>query len=262
MAWEPLKTNYKDAVWTGLRKFALINNSDGTISLQDVTVYSVYDESFFGALDANRINTAVNAIMAALENGTDLYEVFTEFFEAQKIEFKQQANLDLETFNIFLDNLQATANADVTQMKKDYTLEIKTFENNQETLFLQWFDMIKGQLSDDPAGKLQNEINDVMSHIRNLAVKIHFTDTVGTASEITVHNVTTGTNYKTTDYSTPLYITEAGEYVISIANENYMVTPRTFSISNADLMTHKTFKILDGNGLAFVDGYVGSYVNN
>ncbi len=101
-----------------------------------------------------------------------------------------------------------------------------------------------------------------MGHIRNLEVKIHFTDTVGKASEITVHNVTTGTNYKTTDYSTPLYITEVGEYVISIANENYMVTPRTFSISNADLMTHKTFKILDGNGLAFVDGYVGSYVNN
>lgn len=33
------------------------------------------------------------------------------------------------------------------------------------------------------------------------------------------------------------------------------------NISNADLMTHKTFKLVDGNGLAFVDGYVGSYVN-
>ena len=40
-----------------------------------MTQYTVYDESFFGAYDANRINTAVNAIMAALENGTDLYEV-------------------------------------------------------------------------------------------------------------------------------------------------------------------------------------------
>ena len=84
MAWERLKTDYKDAVWSGLRKFIPIDNGDGSYSVKDVTQYTVYDESFFGAYDANRINTAVNAIMAALENGTDLYEVFTEFFENQK----------------------------------------------------------------------------------------------------------------------------------------------------------------------------------
>lgn len=42
-----------------------------------------------------------------------------------------------------------------------------------------------------------------------------------------------------------MYLTEAGEYTISIANDNYMVAPKTFSISNADLMTHKTFRIMD-----------------
>ena len=214
MAWERLKTDYKDAVWSGLRKFIPIDNGDGSYSVKDVTQYTVYDESFFGAYDANRINTAVNAIMAALENGTDLYEVFTEFFE-----------------------------------------------NNQEILFNQWFSMIKDQLSADAAGKLQNEINDVETHIRNLAVKIHFNDTVGTAAAITVQNVTSGNKYTVTDYTQPLYLTEAGEYTISIANDNYIVAPKTFSISNADLMTHKTFRIMDGNGLAFVDGFVGAYVN-
>jgi hypothetical protein len=192
VAWERLKTDYKDAVWSGLRKFIPIDNGDGSYSVKDVTQYTVYDESFFGALDANRINAAVNAIMAALENGTDLYEVFTEFFENQKEEFNKQANLDLDTFNVFLDNLQATANADVVQLKKDYTAEMTAFENNQETLFNQWFAMIKDQLSADAAGKLQNEINDVETHIRNLAVKIHFNDTVGTAAAITVQNVTSG----------------------------------------------------------------------
>ena len=135
------------------------------------------------------------------------------------------------------------------------------FENNQETLFNQWFAMIKDQLSADAAGKLQNEINDVETHIRNLAVKIHFNDTVGTAAAITVQNVTSGNKYIVTDFTQPLYLTEAGEYTISIANDNYMIAPKTFSISNADLMTHKTFRIMDGNGLAFVDGFVGSYVN-
>ena len=67
--------------------------------------------------------------------------------------------------------MQATANADVVQLKKDYTSEMTTFENNQEILFNQWFSMIKDQLSADAAGKLQNEINDVETHIRNLAVR-------------------------------------------------------------------------------------------
>ena len=62
MAWERLKTDYKDAVWSGLRKFIPIDNGDGSYSVKDVTQYTVYDESFFGAYDANRINTAVNAI--------------------------------------------------------------------------------------------------------------------------------------------------------------------------------------------------------
>ena len=66
MAWERLRTDYKDAVWPGLKRYVLIDNGDNTISLQDVTIYTVYDESFFGALDANRINEAINRIMAAV----------------------------------------------------------------------------------------------------------------------------------------------------------------------------------------------------
>lgn len=53
MAWERLKTDYKDAVWSGLRKFIPIDNGDGSYSVKDVTQYTVYDESFFGAYDAN-----------------------------------------------------------------------------------------------------------------------------------------------------------------------------------------------------------------
>ncbi|MBP3566100.1 MAG: hypothetical protein J6J76_00900 [Paraprevotella sp.] len=46
MAWEPLRTDYKDAVWVGLRKFIPIDNGDGTYSAKDVTQYTIYDESF------------------------------------------------------------------------------------------------------------------------------------------------------------------------------------------------------------------------
>lgn len=92
MAWDLLRTDYKDAVFDGLRKYMEINNPDGTVSFADVTNYVVKELTFFGAKDVNSINTAVNAILAALENGTDLYQVFLDFFENQEILFTEKAN--------------------------------------------------------------------------------------------------------------------------------------------------------------------------
>ena len=63
MAWETLPTDYTDATWTGNKKYSLIYNNDGTVSLNDVTVYSNKEKSFFGAKDANSMNAAINAIM-------------------------------------------------------------------------------------------------------------------------------------------------------------------------------------------------------
>ena len=67
MAFTPLKTNYKDATWSGLRKFLQIENSDGTVSFKDKTSYVNKEESFFGANDANTINTAINEIHEKLD---------------------------------------------------------------------------------------------------------------------------------------------------------------------------------------------------
>lgn len=55
-----LKTNYKDAVYTGNRKYTQTNNTDGTISLVDATAYSTEGDPF-GASDINATNSAVNA---------------------------------------------------------------------------------------------------------------------------------------------------------------------------------------------------------
>lgn len=63
MAWENLPTNYTDAVWSGLKRYLMANNEDGTVSFQDVTVYSNKENSFFGARDANRMNEALNTIV-------------------------------------------------------------------------------------------------------------------------------------------------------------------------------------------------------
>lgn len=64
MAWELLPVDYTDAVWSGLKRYNPVTNEDGTVSFQDVTQYSNKEKSFFGALQANRMNEALNTIMS------------------------------------------------------------------------------------------------------------------------------------------------------------------------------------------------------
>lgn len=72
-----LKTDYKDAVYTGNRKYTQTNNADGTISLVDATAYSTEGDTF-GAADINATNTAVNEnsdlIGMGIYSVNDLYQ--------------------------------------------------------------------------------------------------------------------------------------------------------------------------------------------
>ena len=54
-----LKTNYKDDIFSGARKYRFVNNSDGTISLIDVTNYTQIGDSI-GAAELNEIGEEVN----------------------------------------------------------------------------------------------------------------------------------------------------------------------------------------------------------
>jgi len=56
-----LKTDYKDSVYIGKKKYRIITNSDGTISFEDVTEYSEIGDDF-GATDVNGITTAINEL--------------------------------------------------------------------------------------------------------------------------------------------------------------------------------------------------------
>jgi len=159
MAWELLPVNYTDAVWSGLKKYNTITNEDGTVSFQDVTVYSNKELSFFGAKDANRMNEALNTIMSMLENGTDLYTAFQNYFTLQKGLFEDTANQTQSDFNAYMEGLKAEGDEAIDTIKTDYRTEIDEFETQQEELFNTWFNFIKGQLGEDVAGNLQNQIN-------------------------------------------------------------------------------------------------------
>lgn len=165
MAWELLPVNYTDAVWSGLKRYSMVNNEDGTVSFQDVTVYSHKENSFFGAKDANRMNEALNTIMSMLENGTDLYTAFQDYFTTQKTLFENTATATQTGFEEYVADLKTEGDEIIETLKTDYREEITEFEATQEQVFNTWFELIKGQLSEDVAGNLQNQITDNVERI-------------------------------------------------------------------------------------------------
>lgn len=159
MAWELLPVNYTDATWSGLKKYTEVQNSDGTVSFQDVTVYSNKENSFFGAKEANRMNEALNILMSMVENGTDLYTAFQNYFTTQKGLFEDTADATQEDFTAYVEGLEAQGDSIIQTIKTDYSKEIADFETQQEQLFNTWFEFVKNQLGEDVAGNLQNQID-------------------------------------------------------------------------------------------------------
>ena len=159
MSWELLPVNYTDAVWSGLKRYNTITNEDGTVSFQDVTAYSSKENSFFGAKDANRMNEALNTLMSMVESGSDLYEAFQNYFDTQKGLFEGEANTKQSGFSAYVKALEEQGDEVITTLQTDYRTEMNTFESQQQALFTTWFEFIKGQLGEDVAGHLQNEID-------------------------------------------------------------------------------------------------------
>lgn len=161
MAFELLRTDYVDATFEGLRRYLMSENGDGSVSFHDITKYTVKEGSFFGAKDANKINTAVNAILAALENGTDLYEVFTQFFDLQKTLFLEESDAKQEGFEEYITQLRSYMDSKWDELKTEYTGDIQYFKDVQENAFNVWFQMVRDQLTNDVAGHLQTQIGNL-----------------------------------------------------------------------------------------------------
>lgn len=66
-----LKTDYKNDVFSGQRKYTMTDNGDNTVSFTDVTTYSQVGDNF-GASDINAANTAVNNLTYYLEQAQTL----------------------------------------------------------------------------------------------------------------------------------------------------------------------------------------------
>ena len=175
MAWELLPVDYTDAVWAGLKRYNQINNEDGSVSFQDITSYTGKEISFFGAKDANRMNEALNTIMSMVENGTDLYTAFQNYFAEQKTLFEQGADSKATEFDNYTDNLE-----------QEYKVSMAAFESQQQQIYNAWFQAMKDQLSKDAAGNLQNqctELDERLTLLEQMTMQNDFSAPLATDDE-------------------------------------------------------------------------------
>lgn len=175
MAWELLPVNYTDAVWAGLKRYNQINNEDGSVSFQDITAYTGKEKSFFGAKDANRMNEALNTIMSMVENGTDLYTAFQNYFAEQKTLFEQEADSKATEFDNYTNNLE-----------QEYKTSMAAFESQQQQIYNAWFQAMKDQLSKDAAGNLQNqctELDERLTLLEQMTMQNDFSAPLATDDE-------------------------------------------------------------------------------
>ena len=175
MAWELLPVDYTDAVWAGLKRYNQINNEDGSVSFQDITSYTGKEKSFFGAKDANRINEPLYHIMSMVENGTDLYTAFQNYFAEQKTLFEQEADSKATEFDNYTDNLE-----------QEYKASMAAFESQQQQIYNAWFQAMKDQLSKDAAGNLQNqctELDERLTLLEQMTMQNDFSAPLATDDE-------------------------------------------------------------------------------
>lgn len=175
MAWELLPVDYTNAVWAGLKRYNQINNEDGSVSFQDITSYTGKEKSFFGAKDANRMNEALNTIMSMVENGTDLYTAFQNYFAEQKTLFEQEADSKATEFDNYTDNLE-----------QEYKASMAAFESQQQQIYNAWFQAMKDQLSKDAAGNLQNqctELDERLTLLEQMTMQNDFSAPLATDDE-------------------------------------------------------------------------------
>lgn len=175
MAWKLLPVDYTDAVWAGLKRYNQINNEDGSVSFQDITAYTGKEKSFFGAKDANRMNETLNTIMSMVENGTDLYTAFQNYFTEQKTLFEQEADSKATEFDNYTDNLE-----------QEYKASMAAFESQQQQIYNAWFQAMKDQLSKDAAGNLQNqctELDERLTLLEQMTMQNDFSAPLATDDE-------------------------------------------------------------------------------
>ena len=134
------------------------------------------------------MNEALNYIMSMLESGTDLYEEFQTYFATQQQLFESSGNKVIEnvraltnaeydSYVTYVADLKERGDSSLAEIEQTYEEHMTSYESEQKKAFDTWFDTIKGQLSEDVAGSLQNqttELDERLSALEHMVLKNDF----------------------------------------------------------------------------------------
>lgn len=96
-----LKTNYKDDVFEGNRKYTLTQGGDGKYEIVDSTHYTVQGD-LFGANDINATNSAINALQGLRQVLVDVSKWSNTVPYMQEIDVQGITSADAPTVGLYL----------------------------------------------------------------------------------------------------------------------------------------------------------------
>ena len=146
-----LKTNYKDDVFTGNRKYKQTSNSDGSISLEDTTEYT-QEGDIFAAKDINDTNTAVNANAASITNltskvNTNTSNISTNTSSINTLKTFKQDKAIKATITLGTSWSSLTQNVSVSGITANHNaiLDVVTSTSNYEAQQTEWAKVYKAE---------------------------------------------------------------------------------------------------------------------
>lgn len=101
-----LKTNYKDDVFEGNRKYTLTQGGDGKYEIVDSTHYTVQGD-LFGANDINATNSAVNALQGLRQVLVDVSKWSNTAPYTQEISVPGITSADSPTVGLYLSGTES-----------------------------------------------------------------------------------------------------------------------------------------------------------
>lgn len=114
-----LRTNYKNDVFEGNRKYTLIQGGDGKYEIVDSTRYTVQGDTF-GANDINATNSAVNALQGLKQVLVDVSKWSNTAPYTQEISVPGITSADSPTVGLYLSG-QESADA-IKAMNKAFAM--------------------------------------------------------------------------------------------------------------------------------------------
>lgn len=146
-----LKTNYKDDVFTGNRKYKQTSNSDGSISLEDTTEYT-QEGDIFAAKDINDTNTAVNANATSITNlatkvDTNATNISTNTSSINSLKSSKQDKAIKATITLGTSWSSLTQSVSVSGITANHNaiLDVVTSTSNYEAQQTEWAKVYKAE---------------------------------------------------------------------------------------------------------------------